>query len=94
MEFLPKTPGEWTLVALLFAIGWAFWKHWIVLGPDADADMAKRDEREEELVKERDEWKSLAMSGLSAADRATTVAVATVKRTRRADFEAQDEARS
>lgn len=59
------------VVGIMAFIGWAFYKRKLVLGSDHD-----------ELKKDRDEWKSLALRGLTTADRATTVAAASLARHR------------
>lgn len=57
------------VVGLLAFAVLAFYRHWVVLGSDHN-----------ELKRDRDEWKELALRGLITADRATTVAAATINK--------------
>lgn len=64
------------VVGLLVIALLAFYRRWVVLGADHDKEVA-------ELKADRDEWKDLALRGLTTADRATTVAAAVIATPRR-----------
>lgn len=71
LGLLDKSPGAIVVLVVVLTL---FLRGFIVTGTACDARAAKIENERDQLRKERDEWKDLAMAGLDTGQRALSAA--------------------